>query len=79
MATLKEAVKAAVESGDLARIGRLVDRLRNRGHKGVTFNYCGMALLFSRCAGITVDEFEALMWEVDHHQTADVLTYRPVL
>ena len=59
--TLKETIKLAVESRNLGLIDRIVEKCRYKDRMG----YLDIALLFHRCAGISADEFEALMYESD--------------
>lgn len=57
--TLKEAIKQGVEAHDLEILAKVVNQLWGK------LNYLQMAEFFRRCAGVDLEEFEALMWELE--------------
>jgi len=64
--TLNEAIISAVKNRNFPLLERITDALRV-GHNGVWFDYKDTQQLFERCAGIDADEFEQLMYELDHY------------
>lgn len=59
--TTKEAVHAAIEQKDAARVGRIADMLRAKG-----LNYGETWRFFSNITGISMADYDELLYEADH-------------
>lgn len=60
--TIGEALKAAIESRDVEKIGMIVDNLRARG-----LNYPQTYAMAKKLTGIELPEWDALLEEVDNN------------
>ena len=61
---LRDAIKKAVEEGNAAMAARIADTLRFK----FGMNYAETAATFNKASGISVEDFESLMYYADTYE-----------